>query len=126
MARPAAVAAAAAGSLAVVALVDPNEPGHYPTCPFLALTGHACPGCGSLRALHALTHGDVVGAIARNALVVAAIPLLVWLWVRWIHRVWVGAPRPQPAPAAALWAGLGLVIGFWVVRNLAVGAALAP
>src|SRR5690606_29528852 len=49
-----AVTVAGAAATLVVATVSPEEPGHYPTCPFLALTGAWCPGCGSLRALHAL------------------------------------------------------------------------
>ena len=38
-AGPAAVTAAAASAAAVLWSVDPNEPGHYPTCPFLAVSG---------------------------------------------------------------------------------------
>jgi hypothetical protein len=117
---------AAAAALSVVAVVDPNEPGHYPTCPFFALTGHWCPGCGSLRALHALAHGDVLGAAARNVLLLAALPLLGWLWLRWVQRSWSGAPRPAPAHPAFLWAGLVVAVAFAVLRNLPAGAALAP
>jgi hypothetical protein len=50
MAAPAAVAAGALAAAALVHVVDPNDSGNYPTCPFLALTGRFCPGCGSLRA----------------------------------------------------------------------------
>ena len=118
------VAAAAAGALAVVATVDPNEPGHYPTCPFLALTGHTCPAAA--RASHALTHGDSAAAASRNAdggLGAAA-------GVGW--RVpGLGAPQltgddARTAPAAALWGVVVLVVGFWKLRNLDAGAALAP
>ena len=45
-------------ALATLATVDPNQPGHYPTCPFLATTGFYCPGCGALRAVHDLLHGE--------------------------------------------------------------------
>ena len=124
--RPVATVAAAAGALMVVATVDPHEPGHYPACPFHAVTGLSCPGCGSLRAIHTLIHGDLLGAIARNALTVAAAPLLVWLWVRWARRCWTGGPRRQPAPAIALWGLLAVVLTFWAARNLPFGAALAP
>ena len=47
---PVGAAGLALAATAYVGLVDPNESGHYPTCPFLALTGRFCPGCGSLRA----------------------------------------------------------------------------
>ena len=49
-ARPAEIAVAADDGDGVVAVLDPNEPGHYPTCPFLRLTGLGVPGCGSLAA----------------------------------------------------------------------------
>ena len=39
VAGPLGVAALAAAAVGVVAAVDPNEAGHYPTCPFLSLTG---------------------------------------------------------------------------------------
>jgi len=120
--------AAAAGLCAVtlVALVDPNEPGHYPTCPFLSLTGLFCPGCGSLRAVHALAHGDITAAIGSNVLTVLAVVPLVFLWLRWVRRSWTGTARTWAAPAPALWALLVVLCVFGVLRNLPVGAALAP
>jgi hypothetical protein len=123
---PVAVAAAAVSVAMLVALVDPNEPGHYPTCPFLALTGHPCPGCGSLRALHALAHGDLAAAVGRNLLVVAAVPLLGLAWARWTRRAWGGRPRPSLAHPAWVWTLLVVVLGFWLLRNLPFAAALAP
>jgi hypothetical protein len=120
---------AAAVALAVttyVGLVDPNESGHYPTCPFLALTGRFCPGCGSLRAVHALTSGDVGAAVGLNVLAVAGMVVLAALWVRWVVRRWRGEPRRAVAPAWSLYLLLAVVVIFWIVRNLAVGEALAP
>ena len=55
---PAGVLAAVAGAFAYVGTVDPNEPGHYPVCPLLRLTGVYCPGCGGLRSAYAFVHGD--------------------------------------------------------------------
>ena len=40
--------------VAVLYTFDPRNPGTYPICPFLGLTGFHCPGCGTLRALHQL------------------------------------------------------------------------
>jgi hypothetical protein len=123
---PLAVAAAAASAVAVVAVYDPNEAGHYPTCPFLALTGLYCPGCGSLRAVHAMVHGEVGTAVGLNVLtVLAVVPLLV-VWARWVARRWRGTSRTSVAPAAALWALAVVVCVFAVVRNLPVGGPLAP
>jgi hypothetical protein len=123
---PLSMLAAGVAAFAVVALVDPNEPGHYPTCPFLALTGKFCPGCGSLRAMHALTHGDVAAAAGLNVLALASLPVLALIWLLWVRRSWTGAPRAKTAPATLIWALAVAVLVFGVVRNLPFGAALAP
>jgi hypothetical protein len=126
LAGPVGMLAAGVAAFAVVALVDPNQPGHYPTCPFFALTGHFCPGCGSLRAMHALTNGDLAGAAGLNVLAVASLPVLAVIWLRWVRRSWSGTSRGHPAPAVLVWAVAAGVILFALVRNLPFGAALAP
>lgn len=123
---PGLTAAAAVAAAAVVHTVDPNESGNYPTCPFLALTGLYCPGCGTLRAIHALTYGDVGAAVGLNVLTVAAVPFAAVMWVRWV----VGRARGRPSasfvhPSWPLAFGALLVL-FAVVRNLPSGSALAP
>src|ERR1041385_6710646 len=78
--RIARVAAAALATLGLVAAIlilyefDPAE-GHYPVCPFHYLTGLHCPGCGTLRALHQLLHGNVAAALSLNLLSTIAIPI---------------------------------------------------
>jgi hypothetical protein len=95
---PIAVAAAVVGATAYVGLVDPNTPGHYPLCPTKALTGFDCPFCGGLRAVHALAHGDIGGALNHNALVpLLVVPVLVVLWIGWLRQAWIG-PTPTPTP----------------------------
>ena len=37
-------------------------------CPFKALTGIPCPGCGGTRALYAILHGDILEALYINPL----------------------------------------------------------
>ena len=123
---PALVAAGALAVTTLVATVDPNQPGHYPTCPFLAVTGLYCPGCGSLRALHDLAHGDLAGAVARNPLVVVAAGGLLVAFVLWTRRLWRGAPRSRVAPAALLYGLLTLVLAFWVLRNVPGWTWLSP
>ncbi|GAA1398973.1 DUF2752 domain-containing protein [Kitasatospora putterlickiae] len=123
LAAPAAVALPAG----YVAAVDPNVPGHYPDCPFLAATGWWCPGCGGLRCVHALAHGDLSAALHDNAV---AVLLFAVLGVFWARRLWA-AVRGRPGPGLALgarrWVLVGLlVLVFTVVRNLPVGAGLAP
>ncbi len=124
---PYAVLGAVAAAAGYVAAVDPNRPGHYPTCPFLAVTGYYCPGCGSLRMVHALTHGHVAEAFGRNALALLTLPLLAYLWVRWAlaarrgHTLRAGLLTPWAIVAFSV-----VSVVFWVVRNLPAGHALAP
>jgi hypothetical protein len=122
---PAGLALAGVAALAWVAEVDPNQAGHYPTCPFLFLTGWYCPGCGSLRCLHALAHGDVGAALSFNPLTVFGLVAVVGLWAGWAQRRITGRAR-RAAPGWVLWAVLGVVLAFWVLRNLPGFAWLAP
>ncbi|MFC5379551.1 DUF2752 domain-containing protein, partial [Aquipuribacter nitratireducens] len=123
---PLAVAAGAAGALTVLQVLDPNEPGHYPTCPFLAVTGLWCPGCGSLRMLHALGGGDLRTALDLNALALLLLPVLVGYWVAWAVRTVTGRPRGRPLHAAWVWAFLAVVTVWSVLRNLPGLELLAP
>lgn len=113
-----------------VALVDPNQGGHYPLCPFKAITGWDCPGCGGLRAVHDLAHGNLAAALDQNALaVVVLIPVAALMWLGWVRRAWTGQERrSEPSSRVrALWtrwapyAGLALMLAFTVFRNLPVG-----
>jgi hypothetical protein len=123
---PLGTAVAALSASAYVGLVDPNESGHYPSCPFLTITGYYCPGCGSLRAVHDLAHGHVSAALGRNVLTVVGMVLLAAIWARWVRREWRGEPRTTAAPAWTMYLLLGVALSFWLARNLPMGAALAP
>jgi hypothetical protein len=124
--RPVAVAAAAVAAVGYVAVVSPDAPGHYPTCPFYALTGYYCPGCGSLRAIHALVHGHVAQAFGCNVLAMAMLPGLGYLWVSWTMRSARGQPKTRLAHPAWIWGFAMVVVVFWVFRNVPAGHFLAP
>lgn len=110
-------------------LRDPHQSGTWGYCPWLALTGFTCPGCGGLRAVNDLGNGDLLGAASSNLVFVAAVPLLLWWWIRWVQRSWTGAERPvmSSARSGALIAVFAVaMVVFGVVRNLPVGSWLAP
>lgn len=126
MLLPLAVAAGALLGAGFVANVDPNVAGHYPTCPFLAVTGWYCPGCGALRAIHALGNGDLLTALARNPVVVVALVYLAVAWVLWFRRRVSGRLLQWLAPPWVLHGVLGVILAFWVLRNVPGWTWLSP
>jgi hypothetical protein len=121
--EPAGVAALAACGCAAVWLGNPTVPGGpFLVCPVKALLGIDCPGCGCLRMLYWLLHGDVCAAVRFNALGLVAVVLLVWAYVAWTYgrlagrRIWSWQHSRWSAPIA-----LVLVSLWFVVRNLGFG-----
>ena len=60
---------------------NPETTAQYPRCPFYALTGLKCPGCGTLRGLHALMHFRFIDAWRVNPAMVVSIPLIISLLI---------------------------------------------
>ncbi|ADT98108.1 MULTISPECIES: DUF2752 domain-containing protein [Mycolicibacterium] len=97
--------AVAAGACVVVWIGDPTTPGGMlPECPTKALAGINCPGCGTLRMIYSLLHGDVLAAARFNAVALVGLALLIaafaiWTYgravdreiVSWQHHRWAGA-----------------------------------
>ena len=126
---PVVVAAAAGGAAGLLVAVDPGEPGHYPTCPFYAVTGLYCPGCGTLRLVHQLLTGHPGAALGLNPLFMAILPFLLYAYLRWAGDLLVGIRLPAiQAPPWAVRLVPVLVIAFGVARNIPIGPfpALAP
>ena len=95
-------------------LFDPAHYPFYPTCYFHLLTGLYCPGCGGLRAIHQLLHGNLAAAARLNLLVILSLPAAVLVWrVRSIRALW-------------LWVFLAFSAVFAVVRNIPGGEWLRP
>src|SRR5882672_10326731 len=109
--------ALASGAL-VLFLFNPAESGFYLFCVFHRITGLQCPGCGSLRAMHQLLHGNVGAAFHYNALLILSLPLLLAQAV----RIGIAKATHQPARGAFnpawLWAGMAVLILFAILRNL--------
>jgi hypothetical protein len=117
---PAAVAVGACAACAVVAWANPTDQGNpLPPCPTKALLGINCPGCGSMRMVYSLLHGDLGAAAHYNVVALVTLPLLVLAFVTWTVGRWRGRPvrswqHWRWAPTVAL-----VVLGTWfVIRNI--------
>lgn len=102
----------------LLANVDPTQAGSpLPPCPSEWLTGLFCPGCGTTRALHALLHLDLAGALAMNPVLVLSLPFVGLLLANQflvLPGTWQAAARR--VGDARPWAVV--LIAYAVARNL--------
>lgn len=97
---------------------EPGKSGFFPACLFRTFTGLTCPGCGTTRALHQLLHGHFQAAFMLNPLLLFALPLLLYAFLRYTAIVWRGrVPTPNALPAPFIYAIFFVVVGFWIFRN---------
>jgi uncharacterized protein DUF2752 len=54
----------------------------HPVCLIRNVFGIRCPGCGMIRAISCVFHGNFKGAFHYNKLVVIVFPLLSYVWLR--------------------------------------------
>jgi hypothetical protein len=114
----AAMLAAFAG-MVLLEIFDPATSGIFPPCPVHYLTGWYCPGCGSLRAMHQLLHGNLRAAWAMNALTVMLLPFLSYGLVSSVLFELRGRELPQPFLRAAWIRALCVaIVLFGILRNL--------
>jgi uncharacterized protein DUF2752 len=115
----AAMCAGTAVAVAMLRVFDPATSGMFPPCPVRYLTGWYCPGCGSLRAIHQLLHGNLRAAWAMNPLTVVLAPFLTYGLVSSALLELRGQGLPQPF-LRAVWirALCAAIILFGIVRNL--------
>ena len=107
------------GVAALLYLYSPYDSGLYATCPFKALTDLNCPGCGTLRGLHELTHGHLGTAFGLNPLMVLSLPFIAFSIMKYIVAGILGRPeRKIFIPSVFIWLLLGIIILFWILRNL--------
>jgi hypothetical protein len=91
----------------------------YPPCPFHALTGLYCPGCGSTRALHQLLHGHLAAAFGFNPLMILALPFIAYAFTSCALVALIGRSLPKVfIPPLMIRALFGLIVLFWIARNI--------
>lgn len=92
----------------VLFLFNPEHCSLYPRCTFHTLVGLKCNGCGLLRAMHHLLHGDLPMATRSNPLVFVVAPLFAMVMA-------------YPALARSRWMLCLLAlfsIAFFIARNM--------
>lgn len=102
-------------------IYNPVSSNLFPKCPLLSTTGIKCPGCGSQRAIHHLLNFNIINALKENVLVVFFIPYIVLGFafeliknpsqklLKWRKRIF---------GRTAILIILGVIISFWIFRNL--------
>lgn len=88
-------------------------------CPFRAVTGRLCPGCGVTRMCLALLRWDWAAAWNANPVLLLMLPVLALLGVRLAVRYVRGGAAAGPKwENALLWAMTALLIVWGAARNL--------
>jgi hypothetical protein len=115
----AAAALAVTAGVAVLFFFDPSTAGFFPVCTLHEMTGLQCPGCGGLRAVHQLSHGHLAAAWRLNPLLVALLPVALWLGLREAVRVLTGREWPGLVTRPVFgWLLVGAALLFGILRNV--------
>ena len=116
--------------VAILYTFDPRNPGTYPICPFLGLTGYHCPGCGTLRALHQLLHGNIIAALGYNPFTVLSLPFIAYSYADGAMRGFRVKPTCLESSSHTNTSGRSFVgiVAFWLLRNVPIEplTVLAP
>lgn len=90
----------------------------YVPCVFHKITGFYCPGCGSTRSLTALVHGDIFLVWRYNKLLPFLLLYLFYRYICYGFRCFGVHIRAEFEPPWALWTLVGVIIMFWIFRNI--------
>jgi hypothetical protein len=115
------LAAASAVAIVMLRIFDPATSRIFPPCPVRYLTGWYCPGCGSLRAIHQLLHGNLRAAWAMNPLTTVMLPFLMYGLASFALFQIRGRGLPQPF-LRAVWIRYmcAAIILFGIARNISL------
>ncbi|SFI42858.1 DUF2752 domain-containing protein [Halpernia frigidisoli] len=99
--------------------VDPLSNNFIIKCPFKAVTGLDCPGCGSQRAIHELLHGNFRKAFSYNPLFIIALPYaFVGILFEWFSLKYkFPKTRKILFGKNAIYIVATVIIAFFILRN---------
>jgi hypothetical protein len=117
----ASIGIASAAAVTLLRVFDPATSTLFPPCPFRYVTRLYCPGCGSLRAVHQLLHGDFRAAWAMNPLTVLLLPFLAYALAWEAAFYFRGLRLPQfTLPGTWIRALCAAIVLFGIARNIPV------
>jgi hypothetical protein len=106
--------------LTVLYLFDPATANFiYPPSPSRVLLGIYCPGCGTLRGLHQLLHGNLGAAFGFNPLMVLSLPYLAYAYLRYSLPALTGKNlKPLFIQPHLIWWLVKVILAYWLLRNI--------
>ena len=104
--------------MAVLYQFNPARSGFYPVCLFHATTGLLCPGCGSLRAMHQMLHGNPGVALRCNLLLVLSFPVVSGFAIRYGWQKLQHKPFAMVIRPVWIYAVAAALVLFSILRNL--------
>ena len=111
--------------LSILYFFAPTEYPFYPRCLLHSMTGLSCPGCGSLRAMHKLLHGEVAAAFQFNPLFLVSLPIVACALLAQVVRFRTGrimfASFQRPV---WIWLLLAIILAFGILRNVPMRSLL--
>jgi len=107
----------------VLRVFNPATTWFFPPCPFRALTGYLCPGCGTLRALHELLNGHLAAAFRLNPLMMLLSPYVGYSGASSAWETVFGRELPRVfIRPAYIWMLLAIILAYWILRNTPLAA----
>lgn len=107
------------GSMGFLFFFDPESSSLYAPCPFRWLSGLHCPGCGTLRGLYQILHGDLAGGVGLNPLMAMSLPFLGYAFLSKLMHAVSGRSLPRVfIPARWIWFLVATIVSFWILRNI--------
>lgn len=114
-----------AAGIFLLAFFPINKYHFYPVCPWYGLTHTYCPGCGTLRGIDHILHGDLLGLFKANKIGVIFIPILLWEYIQMGVQGIGGYRLPElTLSKIELYILVILIITYWIARNFV--SFLAP
>lgn len=90
----------------------------YPPCPWHYLTKTYCPGCGTMRGINSIIHGDVFGLFRYNLFAAISLPFLLYSYISIGIKGFKGFQLPYlMVTKLEIYCLLGFIIMYAFLRN---------